>query len=64
MVAADVYSAFEECKDDSKMEQTISKRFKDTYLSLGGSVSAQEVFRRFRGRDPNYDALLKSMKLK
>ncbi|XP_011504918.1 PREDICTED: probable cytosolic oligopeptidase A [Ceratosolen solmsi marchali] len=64
MIAADVYSAFEECRDDPKMEQMTYKRFKDTYFSLGGSVSAQEVFRRFRGRDPNYDVFYKSMKLK
>jgi len=33
-------------------------RFRDTYLSLGGGVPASEVFRRFRGRDPSYNALL------
>jgi len=37
---------------------TLSCRFRDTYLSLGGGVHAGEVFRRFRGSDPTVDALI------
>ena len=37
----------------------LGKKFKDTILSLGGSFSPLEVFKLFRGREPNPDALLR-----
>lgn len=64
MLAADVYSAFQESSaDDADHQRKISRRFKETFLALGGSVSANEVFRRFRGRDPSLKALIKSLNL-
>ncbi|XP_013794444.1 probable cytosolic oligopeptidase A [Limulus polyphemus] len=54
MIAADAFSAFLEAGLDNK----ISQRFRDTFLSLGGGCHPSEVFRRFRGRDPSPDALL------
>lgn len=63
MLAADVYSAFQESNGEES-QQKIGKRFKETFLCLGGSVPANEVFRRFRGRDPSLKALINSLNLK
>lgn len=57
-VAADIFSAFYE----DPLEETIStvgKRFRETFLELGGSNHTSELFRRFRGRDPTPKALIK-----
>ncbi|XP_055940252.1 uncharacterized protein LOC129969627 [Argiope bruennichi] len=64
MIAADVFSAFEEAGlDDEEQLQKIGHRFRDTFLSLGGGCHPGEVFRKFRGRDPSTDALLVSLGL-
>ncbi|KAL5018692.1 hypothetical protein ScPMuIL_004414 [Solemya velum] len=58
MIAADIFDAFHEVGFDNQEKiLAVGKRFKDTFLSLGGGVPASEVFRRFRGRDPSLDAL-------
>ncbi|XP_041362646.1 probable cytosolic oligopeptidase A [Gigantopelta aegis] len=58
MIAADLFATFEEVGlDNEEKIKALGRRFRDTYLSLGGGVSASEVFRRFRGRDPSLDAL-------
>uniref|UniRef100_T1JBM7 Peptidase M3A/M3B catalytic domain-containing protein n=1 Tax=Strigamia maritima TaxID=126957 RepID=T1JBM7_STRMM len=66
MIAADVFSAFEEAASNQSSESLaeVGARFRDTYLSLGGGCHPSEVFRRFRGRDPSPDALLKNYHLK
>lgn len=64
MIAADIYGAFREAQGDEKYVHEIGKRFRDTYLSLGGSCHPSEVFRRFRGRDPSPEALLETLGLK
>lgn len=64
LIAADVYSAFHEVQGDDKAIATVGKRFRDTFLALGGSCHPSEVFRMFRGRDPSPKALLKSLGLK
>ncbi|OQV19285.1 putative cytosolic oligopeptidase A [Hypsibius exemplaris] len=60
MVAADVFAAFGEAgfTNDKALRQT-GKLFRDTFLSLGGGCHSAEVFRRFRGRDPSPQALLR-----
>ena len=65
LVAADVYSAFfEATKSQNENEFVeVGKRFRNTFLTYGGSVHPSEVFRRFRGRDPSPKALLKSLGL-
>lgn len=60
MLAADVCEAF---SDPSNDITSIGKRFKETFLRSGGSISTPEVFRRFRGRDPSHEALLKRLDL-
>lgn len=64
MIAADLYTAFQEIKSDDKSQQReISARFRDTFLALGGSYPTAEIFRKFRGRDPSPQALLDNLGL-
>ncbi|MCD9085847.1 M3 family metallopeptidase [Stenotrophomonas sp. SY1] len=56
VLSADAYAAFEEAPD--KLQET-GARFRAEVLSRGGSRSAAENFRAFRGRDPQIDALLR-----
>ena len=56
VLSADAYAAFEEAPD--KLAET-GARFRTEVLSRGGSRSAAENFRAFRGRDPQIDALLR-----
>jgi oligopeptidase A len=60
VLAADAFEAFEEAGvgDDEAVART-GRRFRDTLLSLGGSLHPLEVFRAFRGREPSPEALLK-----
>lgn len=65
LIAADVYSAFFEA-NKSQVESEfleVGKRFRNTFLTFGGTLHPSEVFRRFRGRDPSPKALLKSLGL-
>ena len=64
MIAADVYSAFHEVQGDEQKIQEVGKRFKNTFLTLGGSCHPSKIFRSFRGRDPSPNALLSSLGLK
>ncbi|XP_029042450.2 LOW QUALITY PROTEIN: probable cytosolic oligopeptidase A [Osmia bicornis bicornis] len=64
MIAADLYSAFQNIPSSNKeLLQEIGSRYRETYLAVGSSYSANEVFRKFRGRDPSPKALLKSLGL-
>lgn len=63
VIAADIYSNFYEVRNNEQNVQAVGKRFRDTYLALGGSVHPSEVFRKFRGRDPSSKALLKMLGL-
>lgn len=55
VLSADAYAAFEE-SDDIK---ATGKRFWMEILAVGGSRSAMESFKAFRGREPEIDALLR-----
>ena len=60
MLSADAFAAFEEAGlDQEDAVQATGKRFRDTVLSLGGSMAPSEVFKLFRGREPSTEALLK-----
>ena len=60
IMSADAFSAFEEIDlNDSKKVKRVGKRFRDTILSLGGGEHPSEVFKKFRGRDPTTDALIR-----
>ena len=55
---------FEEANlENSQNIQIIGKKFKDTILSLGGSLSALEIFKLFRGREPKTDSLIRHLGL-
>ncbi len=56
VLSADAYAAFEEAPE--RWAET-GARFRDEVLARGGSRSAAENFRAFRGRDPQIDALLR-----
>ena len=64
VMCADCYGAFEEAglKDDDAVKR-VGKKYRDTILALGGSKSALEVFRQFRGRDPEIGAMLRQQGL-
>lgn len=59
MVAADLFSAFQEASENSAGLKSVGDRFRTVVLANGGAVHPGETFRLFRGRDPSPDALLK-----
>ena len=56
VLSADAYAAFEEA---GVTDAATGARFKREILEVGGSRSALESFRAFRGREPQLDALLR-----
>ncbi|MBI1313617.1 M3 family peptidase [bacterium] len=59
VLSADAFAAFEEASlDDEAAVQQTGRRFRDTVLALGGSRHPMDVFRDFRGREPDTTALL------
>lgn len=63
MIAADLYTAFQEIKSNEARLKETGARFRDTFLSVGGSYPTAEIFRQFRGRDPSPQALLDNLGL-
>jgi oligopeptidase A len=60
VLSADAYGAFEEKRPaGSVLDAATGARFRDEILAVGGSRSAAESFRAFRGREPSVDALLR-----
>lgn len=60
VLSADAFAAFEEVGlENEDAIQKKGREFRDTFLSLGGSKHPSEVFRIFRGRDPETKALLR-----
>ena len=55
VLSADAYAAFEESDDVAET----GRRFWKEILAVGGSRSAAESFKSFRGREPSLDALLR-----
>ncbi|MCL1910437.1 MAG: M3 family metallopeptidase [Kiritimatiellaeota bacterium] len=61
VLASDAYAAFGEVGFENDKEiRKLGKRYTDTILALGGSLHPSEVFRMFRGRDPDPDAFLRA----
>ena len=56
VLSADAFSLFEE---NGIFDADTGQSFRDNVLALGGSRDAAELFRTFRGRDPQIDALLR-----
>ncbi len=60
VLSADAFAAFEEAGlDDQEAIASVGKHFRDTVLGLGGSLHPSEVFKTFRGRDPQTEPLLR-----
>lgn len=61
VLSADAYSAFEEvCQAGGDILSTeTGKKFQQEILAMGGSRTALESFKAFRGREPKIDALLR-----
>ncbi len=60
ILSADAFGAFQEVGlENDAAVQALGRKFRATVLSLGGSRHPLEVFRAFRGRDPQVEPLLK-----
>jgi len=57
----DAYAWF---KEHGGLTRENGQRFRDMILSRGGTVDAATLYRNFRGRDPNVEALLEERGLK
>jgi len=59
ILSADAFGAFVEAGlDNDDAVAATGRRFRDTVLALGGSRHPLEIFRQFRGRDPQVEPLL------
>ena len=64
VLSADAFSMFEEADlENTANLKKIGKKFKDTVLSLGGSLSPLDIFKLFRGREPKTDSLIRHLGL-
>ena len=65
VLSADAYAAFEETATalDAQSTTTVTvetgRKYRNAILETGGSRSAMESFKAFRGREPSIDALLR-----
>ena len=60
VLSADAFAAFEEAGlDQEERVQATGQRFRDTVLSLGGSLAPAEVYQAFRGRAASTEALIR-----
>ena len=60
VLSADAFSAFEEVGlENEEQIRATGRRFRDTVLSLGGSLDPKAVFAAFRGRHPSSEALIR-----
>ncbi len=64
VLSADAFGAFIEAGlDNREATRQVGQRFRDTILAAGGSLHPMDVFKAFRGRGPDPDALLRQMRL-
>jgi oligopeptidase A len=60
VLSADAYAAFEEAKLTGDTDGTkTGRKYREAILESGGSRSAMDSFKAFRGREPTLDALLR-----
>jgi oligopeptidase A len=61
VLSADAYAAFEEAANTSQgvLNTEVGRRYREAILEAGGSRTAMENFKAFRGREPQIDALLR-----
>ena len=58
---ADAFSAFQE---EGIFNKQTAKRFRDEVLSRGGTEAPMTLYKRFRGKEPSIEALLKRNEIK
>ena len=58
VLEADAFSLF---REQGIFSKEVASRFRDCILSRGGMEEADVLYRRFRGRDPEPEALLKKL---
>jgi peptidyl-dipeptidase Dcp len=51
--------AFEFFKEKGLFNREVARQFRDNVLSRGGTEHPMELYKRFRGREPDPDALLR-----
>ncbi|PLA75318.1 oligopeptidase A [Hydrogenovibrio sp. SC-1] len=56
VLSADAFGAFEE---QGILNTEVGRKFKNTILAAGGSIHPMTLFKAFRGREPQIDALLR-----
>ena len=61
VLAADAFSRFE---DEGIFNRQTGQTFLDNILTRGGSEEPMELFKRFRGREPQLDAMLEHYGIK
>lgn len=60
VIAADCFEAFREANiNEPANVQQLGERFRQTFLAMNGAVDTNELFRRYRGRDPTLNAYMK-----
>jgi len=61
VLSADAYAAFEEAATPQSgvLNPEVGRRYREAILEAGGSRSAMDNFKAFRGREPQIDALLR-----
>ena len=60
VLSADAYAAFEEARLTGDVDgSTTGRKYREAILESGGSRSAMDSFKAFRGREPTLDALLR-----
>jgi oligopeptidase A len=61
VLSADAYAAFEEAAtpQNGVLSPDVGRRYREAILEAGGSRSAMDNFKAFRGREPRIDALLR-----
>jgi len=58
VMASDAWAAFEEA--GGPWDAAVAQKFKTIILATGNSIDRAEAYRRFRGREPDVNALLKN----
>jgi peptidyl-dipeptidase Dcp len=58
VMASDAWAAFEET--GNPWDPAVAERFETIILATGNSIDRAEAYRKFRGRDPDVNALLKN----
>ncbi|MDO9003732.1 MAG: M3 family metallopeptidase [Aquabacterium sp.] len=61
VLSADAYAAFEEAASGQAgvLNPEVGRRYRESILEAGGSRTAMDNFKAFRGREPSIDALLR-----